>query len=533
MAFTAKLGQSASKLGNIQLGIAGGGSNVYDNSVTIQATSSTTTDAGFIYNNTLTISATDSITIVPGLVYTKSTTIDGIASTSEDFDYTPGGEFKAIDSITIDPGFQINVSLALSVTSAFLRQPENIIESVALVDAASATITSMTLTIPLSQTIAAQDSITPNLIGAQSASLTISATDSITSSVQISYNPTITVTAQDSLSSISGQVGFLTMSILSTSSIFVEGYYDNLSIIAQDDVTPVTALENAFNNENPAAVGSVGVSASVTHNVQASNTIHYTQLAAQVFTAATSTQTITYNQTATSSVIRGHSATQTITFTQTASPIRDLKSHLVIAQSATFRKVINLTVAQSLHIAQTLTKTSIMSRNVSDTLTFNSIFEQPIPIVTQKYPGGPGQGLSILRSAAVASIQNKLSRKVILSVANNAIVLPTPQLGDTEAAGGTLTLKRTMNGDTYTYIKQSILRTLKYSFYLNRDKGLELRNFIIEHNTEIIHMLNWKGETWLVNLTNGPFELSSSGRYQPKGERVDVELNFEGIKIAG
>ena len=59
-------------------------------------------------------------------------------------------------------------------------------------------------------------------------------------------------------------------------------------------------------------------------------------------------------------------------------------------------------------------------------------------------------------------------------------LLPNPQLSDQEGLTATVTRKTAMDGTRYTYVKRKgDRRKLKWSFRLMRNKGLELRDFLV------------------------------------------------------
>lgn len=114
-----------------------------------------------------------------------------------------------------------------------------------------------------------------------------------------------------------------------------------------------------------------------------------------------------------------------------------------------------------------------------------------------------------------------------------SIVVPSPLLDDTENLISNIKLNRNMEGEAYTYIKTSKSRLLKYTFILDRLKGLEFEAFLDAYNGSNIKMQNWKGEIWKVKVITNPIDFVQTGRYEPGSDRTDVNLEFEGIKISG
>lgn len=123
------------------------------------------------------------------------------------------------------------------------------------------------------------------------------------------------------------------------------------------------------------------------------------------------------------------------------------------------------------------------------------------------------------------------ARYTLLSVAEQIVVLPVPQFNDSQNYSGTLNLKRTMTGDTYTYVRRSRLNALKYTFWIGRQKSFELQSFLVNYSDHVMTLQNWKGELWNVLITNSPFEFTAKERYQPQGERIEITLEFEGLKV--
>jgi hypothetical protein len=116
----------------------------------------------------------------------------------------------------------------------------------------------------------------------------------------------------------------------------------------------------------------------------------------------------------------------------------------------------------------------------------------------------------------------------------SSILLPCPLFGDGENLSSTMSLRRSMNGATKTYIKTNSRRRLTYTFrILDRDKSLEFINFVKKHNSDKMKLTNWKGEVWDVNFLTNPFDFVHTGRSAPCGNRTDINIEFEGVKLYG
>ncbi len=113
-------------------------------------------------------------------------------------------------------------------------------------------------------------------------------------------------------------------------------------------------------------------------------------------------------------------------------------------------------------------------------------------------------------------------------------VLPNPRFGDAENLRVAISMKRTMDGTRYTYIKRKGGRKLQWTFKLTRNKGLEVRAFIQSYFTSKIKVIDHNDRVWIGNLTNNPFEFDTPSRAAPaisptpRGENQVITIEFEG-----
>jgi hypothetical protein len=68
---------------------------------------------------------------------------------------------------------------------------------------------------------------------------------------------------------------------------------------------------------------------------------------------------------------------------------------------------------------------------------------------------------------------------------------------------------------------------------LGRQKALELEDFLTNHGTEVMRLENHKGEVWFVTCLSQPYEFKANSRWLNDEERIDISLEFEGVKVAG
>ena len=116
-------------------------------------------------------------------------------------------------------------------------------------------------------------------------------------------------------------------------------------------------------------------------------------------------------------------------------------------------------------------------------------------------------------------------------------LLPNPQLSDQEGLTATVTRKTAMDGTRYTYVKRKgDRRKLKWSFRLMRNKGLELRAFLLAYFASPVKIIDHNGRMWVGNFTNNPFEFDTTARAAPAiapmplGEAQMIDLEFEGVE---
>jgi hypothetical protein len=113
------------------------------------------------------------------------------------------------------------------------------------------------------------------------------------------------------------------------------------------------------------------------------------------------------------------------------------------------------------------------------------------------------------------------------------IALPKPLVGNTENIVSDMLLKKSMNGVKRTYIKTNRNRRLTYTLSMTRDKGLELENFFKLHNGHTMRLTTWEAEIWRVNLITNPLDFNQPRRGAVCGPQVEIDLEFEGVKLSG
>ncbi len=116
-------------------------------------------------------------------------------------------------------------------------------------------------------------------------------------------------------------------------------------------------------------------------------------------------------------------------------------------------------------------------------------------------------------------------------------VMPSPEFGDGENLVVVVDKKHAMDGTLYTYVKRNSRRKLSWTFGLTRNKGLELREFILSYFASKILVTDHNGRRWAGNFLNNPFEFETDRRSapaiapMPRGERQRITIEFEGEEV--
>jgi hypothetical protein len=312
---------------------------------------------------------------------------------------------------------------------------------------------------------------------------------------------------------------FRTLLLACSAAIFVEKFYEFLYEINVLATTDQEYTYNPVQSNNPSASASFSASLTSTINRLIVHQLPFTQSATYIKTTGIASDSFVLTQDAIQERTRNPSVIESLTLTQSAVCFRAVSNTITFSQTLTGPRAFPKTVSQTLSLSHVVGRNIIVGRSLEDTLTYNppNYYETPIT------------GFQYIRSTVEV---RTVSRRclVIFSVPGQAIVMPCPEFGDTESITGTIDVKRTMSGGTRVYKKQSQLNKLKYTFSLWTNKYLEFRQYFINHSAKIMTMSNWKGELWYGYITNNPIEFDVESRYQPKGEKYSLTLEFEGVK---
>lgn len=194
---------------------------------------------------------------------------------------------------------------------------------------------------------------------------------------------------------------------------------------------------------------------------------------------------------------------------------------LPIAQVLTANRVLNRTIRSDITVTPAIKANHDYIRSI---ITYVPIAEgfYPIRVDFHDQPILVPVATGIIVSATLMSIRGQ----------HGVIVLPAAQLGDAVANIGKVEVRQSMDGTAFSYIQQTDRKKLTYKWLLSHLKMYELRTFVRSSISDLLTMENWKGERWMVKITKNPFEFQNQGVWERDKEFAEVEMTFEGVKIA-
>jgi D-alanyl-D-alanine carboxypeptidase len=195
---------------------------------------------------------------------------------------------------------------------------------------------------------------------------------------------------------------------------------------------------------------------------------------------------------------------------------------LALSQSITVRKIVTVSCGNTLGLTSSVALSKTIVRHVANTLVFKDSFEKRT-------------GIGSFPVVSIPTAQATITKKkcmMVLEYGGQSITLPCPEFNDTEGSVIRLNVKRSMNGIRRVYKRDNPTSQLKYDLVMDRLKAIELRNFILANNSNALKLTNFKGELWLVLLTNSPFSFAEDAyRNSTYGNRSSISLEFEGVRL--
>lgn len=110
------------------------------------------------------------------------------------------------------------------------------------------------------------------------------------------------------------------------------------------------------------------------------------------------------------------------------------------------------------------------------------------------------------------------------NVPQTSVILPNPQLGDTDGHDLILSIKRSLTGGKITHIKRNQQRILNFQLILTRAKTEELKEFVKAYYGEEMRLFDWRDRVWKGIWESNDFIVTPI-RYQ---EDCIVDVSFRG-----
>ena len=117
-----------------------------------------------------------------------------------------------------------------------------------------------------------------------------------------------------------------------------------------------------------------------------------------------------------------------------------------------------------------------------------------------------------------------------------ALILPNPELENTEGQDLSLQLRRAIDGTRSTYVKSSDRKSLSFTWEsLGRGKLIEVQEFFKLYVGDHILLEDFRGDIWDVIFAEDPISTTTSKRSAnfggPRAESGSLTLEFLGAKI--
>lgn len=189
----------------------------------------------------------------------------------------------------------------------------------------------------------------------------------------------------------------------------------------------------------------------------------------------------------------------------------------------------NKHLADVLTFTDTLHENVVFRRSIGDALTLNDGFLVKIiqgdphpspPDNVQPIPGGGYQGVITVFP------------QVVITGVTKSIILPAPEFNDFEAAQGKIAVLRTMMGRFRVYSKRTDREKVNWHFVLPKFKADEFQAFILDEINNDLDITDFKGNKWHAKILSDSVDFTETGRWEPCGNKVEVTIEFEGIKYA-
>jgi hypothetical protein len=345
--------------------------------------------------------------------------------------------------------------------------------------------------------------------------------------VNVDYQETITLSAA---SGIQVNVNYQETVTLSATTALVSV----LTLDINDSIILIASTATQFNINYEESI-SLSYTATISEGTEYFETITLANTTTTFSSSIDLEDTLTLS--ATTSLILNTDFYNSLTFSTTSGFDFGIDHDEILTISATANIVITATIEipQTLIFTHSTSSIKIIKANIIQTLAFSdlanrsNIFNQALVQTFNLIHGRVISGQLV--AAAVGELVSAKCRFRLQS-SGRYLLLPCPLFGDSENALHEILIKRKVDGGRETYIRRAQNRRLNYAFSIDTQKRIELLRFVEDFSSELLTLVNHKGEKWRVYLTANPVIAESRERYEPRRERFDVTLEFEGLRLA-
>lgn len=218
---------------------------------------------------------------------------------------------------------------------------------------------------------------------------------------------------------------------------------------------------------------------------------------------------------------------------------RTFHTDTTIVEDFSTTRTINRTFSSSDEVLSNFNRQVIYGRDLQTTSEIISSTHLGIeystgPFYLPPISGGPPQfGTPSDPRAGISGI-DIISKLVKIESGANTLLLPQPQLANTLGDAAEVIHKRSVTGELASYKKTTGQERFSYTFWLDRLKAFEVRQWVKEYGASLLKITNWRGEIWMGNLiTDQPTLHFDSVRVGAAGEKVIITLEFQGDRWYG
>lgn len=190
------------------------------------------------------------------------------------------------------------------------------------------------------------------------------------------------------------------------------------------------------------------------------------------------------------------------TFTFTDSFFRDRRIYQRVTDTLSFHESFNRNV--------------IFNRSLADTLTFLDLIPAALNYATPIY-------IPTIRYNIFSS---RFKPFVSLSSNGSLLHLPPPLLDNTFSLNNSVSIKKSMTNQVYSYIKRNPFTKLNFTFSLNRAQANALGKFYLNNSNKQITLIDWLGQQFIGFITIDNIAIIQKHAYDNQ-----VELEFNGLRI--